>query len=135
FLSLAKQMLGGRAQFVAGSATALPLPSAAADFVVSGLVLNFVADTRAALVEMARVANPRGTVGAYVWDYADRMEIIRLFWDAAVSLDAAAAPLHEGARFPLCHPDALRGAFEGAGFAGVEVVALDATAEFASFHE
>ena len=28
-----------------------------------------------------------GTVGAYVRDYAGKMDLMRLFWDAAVELD------------------------------------------------
>ena len=43
-----------------------------------------------------------GTVAAYVWDYADRMEMMRYFWDAAVALDPTSADLDEGRRFPLC---------------------------------
>jgi SAM-dependent methyltransferase len=135
FLNLAKQTLGDRARLLVGDATTLPLPAGTADVVVSGLVLNFVPDTRAALEEMGRVATPGATIAAYVWDYSDKMEVLRLFWDAAVALDAAAALLHEGARFPVCRPGALRAEFEAAGLADVEVVALDATAEFASFDD
>ena len=57
---------------------------------VSGLVLNFVPEPRRAIAEMARVARPGGTVAAYVWDYAGKMELMRYFWDAAVVLDPAA---------------------------------------------
>jgi SAM-dependent methyltransferase len=135
FLKLAQQNLGGRAQLLHGSATALPLGDAACEVVVSGLVLNFVSDIPAALAEMLRVAAPSGSVAAYVWDYADGMEIIRCFWDAAVALDPSAAPLHEGKRFPLCNPAALRSAFEGAGLRGVDTCALDLRADFDDFED
>jgi SAM-dependent methyltransferase len=135
FLELAARHLGGRASLRAGSAAALPVESRTCDVVVSGLVLNFVADLPAAMSEMRRVTVPGGTVAAYVWDYADRMEIIRHFWDAAASLDHAAAQGHEAARFPLCHPSALRSAFEQAGLVEVETTSLELSAEFADFED
>src|SRR5258707_6998246 len=66
--------------------------------------------------EMARATRAGGTVALYVWDYADRMQLLRYFWDAA-AIDARAASLDEGARFPLCSPDRLVGllADEGRG--------------------
>ena len=135
FLELADSNLGHRAQWRAGSAAAIALDSGSCDVVVSGLVLNFVPDLPAALSEMRRVCTPGGTIAAYVWDYADGMEIIRRFWEAAVSLDPAAARLDEGARFPLCHPAALQAAFERAGLARVETTSLELRAEFADFEQ
>jgi len=135
FLKLAAHNLGGRARLLAGSAAALPLPDGACEVVVSGLVLNFVPDVAAALAEMARVTTPGGTIAAYVWDYADGMEVIKHFWDAAVLLDQAALALHEGVRFPLCNPSALRDAFERAGLTEVETTALDPRAEFLDFED
>ena len=89
-----------------GSATAIPLGDASVDVVVSGLVLNFIPDQRAALVEMARVTGSGGTIAAYVWDYAGKMELMRVFWDAAVELNLSAANMDEGVRFPTCRPKA-----------------------------
>ena len=80
-----------------------------------GLVLNFVPDQRAGLVEMARVAVKGGTIAAYVWDYAGKMELMRYFWDAAVQLNPDAAKMDEGVRFPQCHPQALEELFRDAG--------------------
>jgi SAM-dependent methyltransferase len=135
FLQLAARNLAGRARFLAGDAAALPLDDAACDVVVSGLVLNFVPALPAALSEMQRVAVNGGTIAAYVWDYAEGMEIIRTFWDVAASLDPAAAPLHEGTRFPLCEPSALKAAFEDAGLTGVATGPLEVMAEFADFDD
>ena len=115
FLRTARENLAGRVALLQGSATAVPLADASVDVVVSGLVLNFVPDQRAALVEMARVASRGGTIAAYVWDYAGKMELIRHFWDAAGQLDADAARLDEGARFPLCRAEPLEELFTGAG--------------------
>ena len=135
FLELAVQNLGSRARVLSGSAGKMPLPDRACDVVVSGLVLNFVPDLPAALAEMIRVASPGGTIAAYVWDYEEKMEVIRHFWDAAVSLDPAAAALHEAARFPMCRPAALATAFESAGLAGVDTTPLDVAAQFADFED
>jgi SAM-dependent methyltransferase len=135
FLETAKENLGARARLHQGSATAIPLGDASVDVVVSGLVLNFVPDQHAALREMARVAGPGGTVAAYVWDYAGKMELMRRFWDAAVELDPAAAALDEGARFPACRPEALEGLFAGAGLQHVEATAIDVPTAFESFDD
>lgn len=135
FRATAQERLRHRATVQPGSATAIPLADASVDVVVSGLVLNFVPDPRAALAEMARVTGDAGTIAAYVWDYADKMELIRLFWDVAVELDPEASELDEGRRFPLCRPDALSALFTAAGLRGVEVAAIDVTTSFASFED
>ncbi|TXL68911.1 class I SAM-dependent methyltransferase [Zeimonas arvi] len=135
FRELAVRKLAHRARFLAGDAAALPLDDGACDVVVSGLVLNFVPALPAALSEMKRVTAPGGEVAAYVWDYAEGMEVIRRFWDVAASLDHEAARLHEGIRFPVCRPTALEAAFVEAGFSGVETSSLDAKAEFADFED
>jgi hypothetical protein len=103
--------------------------------VVAGLVLNFVPDQRAALLEMARVTGKGGTIAAYVWDYAGKMELMRFFWDAAVELDADAAKLDEGVRFPLCRPGALKTLFASTGLEEVEVKPIDIPTPFANFDD
>jgi SAM-dependent methyltransferase len=135
FLEAAKESLADRAVLRQGSATAIPLGDASVDVVVSGLVLNFVPDQRAALVEMARVAANGGTIAAYVWDYAGKMELMRHFWDAAVELNPGAATLDEGVRFPSCRPQALEELFLGAGLEEVEVTPLDIPTPFADFDD
>jgi SAM-dependent methyltransferase len=135
FLKTAKENLAGRAVLHQGTATAIPLDDASVNVVVSGLVLNFVPDQRAALAEMARVAGKGGTIAAYVWDYAGKMELMRFFWDAAVELDPDAAKMDEGVRFPLCRPEALEKLFAGAGLKGVEVKPIDIPTPFANFDD
>ena len=135
FLKLAVRNLAGKARFLGGNASALPLDDAACDVVVSGLVLNFIPDLPAALSEMRRVTTDGGTIAAYVWDYAEGMDIIRHFWDAAASLDPAAAQLHEGRRFPMCAPSELKAVFEGSGLEKVETAPLDVMAEFLNFED
>lgn len=135
FLATARTQLAARAQLHEGTATAIPLPDSAADAVVSGLVLNFVADQPAALAEMSRVAVDGGVIGAYVWDYAGKMELMRFFWDAAVAIDPAAAKLDEGSRFPLCRPEALAALFASAGLGDIETIAIDVPTLFANFDD
>lgn len=123
------------ALFAVGDALALPLADASVDRVVAGLVLNFVPNPAAALAEMRRVAAPGARVAAYVWDYAEGMQPLRFFWDAATELDPAAAELDQGRRYPLCRPAALEALFVQGGFADAQVSALEASARFASFDE
>ena len=135
FLQTARERLGARATFHEAAATALPLGDASADVVVSGLVLNFVADQAAALKEMLRVVRTGGTVGAYVWDYADKMELMRYFWDAAVHLEPGARRMDESTRFPICHPEKLEALFTSAGLLNVAVTAIDIQTPFSSFDD
>ncbi len=135
FLRAARENLGSRAELFRGSAEQIPLPGGSVDVVVSGLVLNFVPEPEAALTEMARVARAGGTIAAYVWDYAGRMELMRIFWDAAVTLDPEAASLDEGVRFPLCRPETLTALFAGAGLRRVETAAIDIATRFADFED
>jgi SAM-dependent methyltransferase len=135
FLKTAQRQLAGEATFRSGNAAAIPFDAGSFDVVVSGLVLNFVPDARAALAEMARVVRGGGIIAAYVWDYAGKMELMRHFWDAAVALDPDARKLDEGPRFPLCRPEALTRLFSDAGLDSVATTALDVPTPFESFDD
>lgn len=135
FLKTARENLADRAALHQGSATAIPLGDASVDVVVSGLVLNFVPDQRAALAEMARVTGKGGMIAGYVWDYAGKMELMRYFWDAVIDFDPSAAKMDEGIRFPLCRPEALENLFTEAGLKGVEVKPIDIPMRFTSFDD
>lgn len=134
FVAYDRDRIAG-ARFLTGDATALPLPDASADAVVSGLVLNFVPSPDLAVAEAVRVAVPGGVVAAYVWDYAEGMELMRHFWDAATALDPGAAELDEGRRFPLCRPEPLRALWTGAGLREVRVEPIEITTAFAGFDD
>ena len=135
FLKTAKENLADKVVLHQGSATAIPLSDASVDVVVSGLVLNFIPDQRAALFEMARVTGKGGMIAAYVWDYSGKMELMRHFWDVAGTLDPDAAKMDEGVRFPLCRPEALEKLFAGAGLEEIEVSAIDIPTLFANFDD
>ena len=124
-----------RAYFQPGDAHALPVETAACHVAASGFVLNFLADPARAVLEMARAVKPGGTVAVYVWDYAERVQFMRHFWNAAAALDPAAAGLDEGRRFPLCRPDPLAEVFRSAGLARVEVAPIDTWTVFTDFDD
>lgn len=119
--------------FINGSAVALPVCNDSFDFVVSGLALNFVPQPQQALREFVRVVKPGGIVSAYVWDYAGKMEFLRYFWDAAVTLNPHALGFHEGHRFPICHPDPLERLWKQAGLTNISIRPLDAITVFENF--
>jgi len=136
FLEYAARRVKHRAvRFEVADARVLPLKDASVDAAVSGLVLNFVPEPASAVAEMRRVTRPGGTVGAYVWDYADKMELVRHFWDAAVALDAAALPLDEACRFPMCRPDPLTELFAADGLQDVMVQPIDIATRFTTFDD
>jgi SAM-dependent methyltransferase len=124
-----------RAQFEVGDAQSLTAKLEAYQAVVSGLMLNFIPDPQRAVTEMVRVAKSTGVVAIYVWDYADRMQLLRHFWNAAAALDPSARDLDEGRRFPLCQPEPLRDLFHGAGLQNVEVRHIDIATDFQDFDD
>jgi len=124
-----------RVVFAVGDGLALPAGGGAFERVVSGLVLNFFADPLVAVREMCRAAAPGGTVAAYVWDYAGRMQLMRYFWDAVVALDPAAEELDEARRFALCQPERLQALFEASGLSAVATSAIEVPTTFADFDD
>jgi hypothetical protein len=63
------------------------------------------------------------------------MEMIRIYWDSAAALGLLAPGQDQGERFPLCHPDALALALQGAGLLEVEVTAIELALRFADFED
>ncbi|HEX9260773.1 MAG TPA: class I SAM-dependent methyltransferase [Acidimicrobiales bacterium] len=70
-----------------GRAEAIPFDAARFDVALAQLVLHFVSDAAVAAREMRRVVRPGGTVAACVWDFAEGMQMLRHFWDAALTVD------------------------------------------------
>jgi SAM-dependent methyltransferase len=135
FVTRARERLRGSATFHVANALHIPLPSSSLDVVVSGLVLNFVSDPVSGLIEMKRVARPGATVATYVWDYAGKMQLIRIFWDAVVELSPHARDADEGVRFPICQPPKLVEAFATAGLIDVEVAPIEVQTRFRDFDD
>jgi SAM-dependent methyltransferase len=137
YIALAGARMDGdpRVHFEVGDVQALQAAAATFDVVVSGLVLNFAPRPELAVAEMARVTRPGGTVAAYVWDYAEGMQLMRYFWDAAGALDPKAKELDEGQRFWLCKPEPLSRLFLSAGLEDVEVRAIEVPTYFRDFDD
>jgi SAM-dependent methyltransferase len=113
------------------AAERLPFEDGVFDVVMSQLVVNFMAETQAGVAEMRRVANR--TVSACVWDYARGMTMLRLFWDAALALDADAPD--EGRTMRPSTPGELAALCEQAGLQNVETQHLDVHASYEGFDD
>jgi SAM-dependent methyltransferase len=108
------------------------LPAGPFDVAVAGLALNFIPDRVGALRRLREIA---GSVAVYVWDYADQMELMKYFWDAALDLRPEDREHDEAIRFPFCNPEGLERLFTEAGFDGVSTRAIVVPTEFASFDD
>jgi len=123
---------GARVSFEAGDAQRLRFGPASFHSALSLLVLNFVPDPARAAAEMVRVTRPGGVVAAAVWDYGEGMRMLRVFWDAAASVDSQAAVLDEN-RMALCRRGELSALWHKAGVTKVEERALEITMRFTNF--
>jgi len=122
-----------RVSFVVGGSGELPTRPGGFDSVTSLLALNFFPKPEDAIEEMRRITALNGLVSACVWDYAERMEFLRSFWDCAAAVDATATELDEGRRFPICRPDALESLFREGGLVDVACDSLEIPTRFSTF--
>jgi len=106
----------------------LDFPDGSFDAVTCVLGLMYPADPQKAIVEMYRVLRPGGRAAAAVWGRRDRCGWNSVFpiTDARVNSDVC--PLF----FSLGAPNALKYAFEKAGFAGEDEQRIDKSVDFAS---
>ncbi len=116
-----------------GVAEKLPFGDDSFDAALSQLVVNFMSDAEQGLREMARVTRPQGVVASCVWDYAEGMEMLRAFWDAALQLDPAAPD--EGRTMRFCGKGELGELWERWGLRDVEAGALVVSAEYEDFED
>lgn len=136
FIEYARQHLqDSRASFVVAGVGSLPGRADGYGSVASLLALNFFPDPEAAINEMQSLAASGATVSACVWDYAGRMDFLRLFWDVAASVDPNAREHDEGMRFPICNPRALAQLFHRAGLRDIHCEPIEILTEFVSFDD
>jgi len=124
-----------RVSYIVAGVGSLPRRPDGYGSVASLFALNFFPDVEAAVHEMRAVAARQATVSACVWDYADGMQFLRHFWDAASELDPVARELDEGRRFPLCRRDALMALFQGGGLGDVHCDPIEIPTVFAGFDD
>lgn len=115
------------------AAEALPFGDDEFDAAAAQLVFHFVTDPVAAVAEMRRVVRPGGVLAATVWDFAEGMQLLRAFWDAALTLDRAAPDEARVLRFG--GPGELAGLFTEAGLGEVEESTATVTSRYRAFDE
>lgn len=136
FITHAQQSIADpKVSFQVENAEALKIESNSIDAVVSGIMLNFVPHPEKAVAEMLRVTKPGGTIGIFLWDYADGMQMLRYFWDAAVELDSNAKEFDEGIRFPLCGEGQLETLVKKSGMKKVEAIPIEVKTIFKNFDD
>lgn len=123
-----------RATFEVGDAQSMRFTDEEFDRCLSLFVVNFIPDPAKAVGEMRRVTRSGGVVAAAVWDYAEGMEMLRVFWDEVVALDPSADPRDER-HMPFCGKDELIRLWEEVDLKDVEAVALTIDQRFESFDE
>ncbi|HET9179839.1 MAG TPA: class I SAM-dependent methyltransferase [Terriglobia bacterium] len=123
-----------RVRFETGDAQNLPFAAGTFDAAASLLVFNFIPHPAKALSEARRVTRAGGSISAAVWDYGDRMRMLRVFWDAAVALDSSAEQLDEK-HMPLCRKGELSELWARGGLQKVEESPLEITMHFADFDD
>jgi SAM-dependent methyltransferase len=116
-----------------GTAERIPDFGLAFDVVMSQLVLNFMTDASAGVHAMSATVRPGRLVTSCVWDYADAMTMLRVFFDAAVELDPDAPDegqtMHPGSKAEL------RELWESCGLREVETGELVVEASYESFDD
>ncbi|HEY3440094.1 MAG TPA: methyltransferase domain-containing protein [Paludibaculum sp.] len=121
-----------RVSFQIGDAQDLHYANSTFAASLSLLVFNFIPDPGKALREVVRVTVAGGRISAAVWDYGDRMRMLRVFWDAAVELDTQAEKIDEK-HMPLCRAGELATLWKLRGLEQVDEQPLEIAMRFESF--
>jgi SAM-dependent methyltransferase len=117
----------------AGRAEEIPFGSGGFDLVLAQLVLHFVADPARCAHEVRRVLRPGGLAAACVWDFAEGMQLLRAFWDAALALDPSAPDEARTLRFG--RRGEIADWLETAGFDDVTETTLTVSVPYPSFDD
>jgi SAM-dependent methyltransferase len=114
------------------AAEELPFADEAFDAALAQLVVQFMADPVAGLLEMARVTRKDGVVAACVWDHAGGQGPLSVFWEAARELDPDVEDESERAGTRQGH---LAELFQAAGLREIAESALSVHVEHPSFED
>jgi SAM-dependent methyltransferase len=136
YLEYARQVITDkRVEWIVGNASEIVLDAPAFDVAVAGLVLNFVSSPEDLVRAMKNAVRKEGVIAAYVWDYGDRMEMMRHFWDAAIAIDPSAKAFDAGTQFAICDPSNLQSLFATTGIKEIEVFPIDIQTHFSNFDD
>jgi SAM-dependent methyltransferase len=124
----------GRVSFQAADAQRTEYPDASFQASLSLLVFNFIPEPGKALEEARRLTAAGGRIAAATWDYGDRMQMLRIFWQAAAHIDGAAAEKDEK-HMRLCSAGELTALWTQAGLEQVDEQPLEIRMRFASFED
>lgn len=113
-----------------GAAELLPWPDDSFDAALAQLVLHFLDDPVAGLVEMRRVTRPGGTVAACSWNLSE-MQLLRTFWEAARSV----VPAAPGETLEVASLEEFGELGRRAGLAEVDAAPLKLSSRYESFDE
>lgn len=116
-----------------GQAEAVPFAAESFDRVLAQLVLHFVTDPVQCAREFRRVLRSGGVVAACVWDFAEGMQMLRQFWDAALQVDPAAPDEARTLRFGRAGE--IAELLVGAGLEDVTETTLEVHSTYANFEE
>jgi SAM-dependent methyltransferase len=123
-----------RSAFEVGDAQQMRFDDGTFDRTLSLLVINFIPDAEKAVREMKRVTRPGGIVAGAVWDYGAGMEMLRVFWDAAMAVRPEDDKKDER-HMPFCGRDELATLFRRVGLQEVFEEALTIETPFTSFED
>ncbi|MGB3828266.1 MAG: methyltransferase domain-containing protein [Ornithinimicrobium sp.] len=117
----------------AGRAEEIPFGDDAFDVALAQLVLHFVSDPARAAGELRRVLRPGGKAAACVWDFSEGMQMLRHFWDAALTVDPNAPDEARTLRFG--RPGEIADLLDGAGFENVTETTLAVSTTYTDYDE
>ncbi len=123
-----------QAGFHVADAMALPFDGGSFDIVASALVINFIPDRSKGLAEMNRVLRPGGTVAAYLWQ-RDRHTDHSPHAPMERGLQSIGAEVLKPPIAPEAAPDGARTTLERAGFADIEITAIEVRETFRDFED
>lgn len=116
-----------------GRAEAIPFEDSRFDVAMAQLVLHFVSEPETAGRELKRVVRKGGVVAACVWDFEQRMEMLRAFWDAASMVDPSAPDEAMAMRFG--RDGEIADLLTSCGFVDVAETTLTVSSTYESFDE
>ena len=132
FVAAARERAPG-ADVRQAAAEELPWEDDRFDAALSQLVVNFMRDADAGVSEMRRVVRPGGVIAACTWSYADDMQMLRGFWDAARRLDSGAPD--EGSTMSYRSVEELDELCRRVGLADVETDHLSVETRYTGFDD